>query len=200
MVKNAFTLIELIFAIVVIAISVISLPMMTQVTSKGIEGNIQQEAIFGAATQLNEAVTAHWDENSLEPNMPDSFARVIDDGTCDAQRQKIGHINQTLHRRCLDSATTGISSTASNDDVIALEDMARTQVSIFLGTSSEEGYKEDYTSSLDITSNESFGSLDNNPNIKKIRSTVYDKDGTTIATLETFVMNIGEIDYLERDF
>ena len=76
--RAAFTLIELIFAIVIIAISVISLPMMSQTVSEGIDANIVQEAIFASATELNEAVTAHWDENSIEASMPDSSARVIE--------------------------------------------------------------------------------------------------------------------------
>ena len=44
--RFGFTMIELIFAIVIIAISVMSLPMMTQVTNKGLEESLVQEAIF----------------------------------------------------------------------------------------------------------------------------------------------------------
>jgi len=80
--RAAFTLIELIFAIVIIAISVISLPMMSQTVAKGIDANIVQEAIFAAATELNEAVTAHWDEASMEVNTTTSFAKVINPGDC----------------------------------------------------------------------------------------------------------------------
>jgi len=50
-VKNrlAFTMIELIFAIVIIAITVVSMPMMTQVTSSGASKNLElQEAIYKA--------------------------------------------------------------------------------------------------------------------------------------------------------
>ncbi len=55
--RRAFTLIELIFAIVIIAISVISLPMMTQVTSSGVAGNLEtQEAIFKAIVLTKSAV------------------------------------------------------------------------------------------------------------------------------------------------
>jgi len=76
-VKRAFTLIELIFAIVIIAITVVSLPMMTQVISKGIEKNLLQEAIFAGAAVLNESVSAKWDENSVEsPTDPNAFSRV----------------------------------------------------------------------------------------------------------------------------
>ena len=47
--RLAFTMIELIFAIVIIAITVVSLPMMTQVTASGASDNLEaQEAIFKA--------------------------------------------------------------------------------------------------------------------------------------------------------
>jgi prepilin-type N-terminal cleavage/methylation domain-containing protein len=55
--RLAFTMIELIFAIVIIAISVMSLPMMTQVTSAGIERNLVQEAIFASVAEINLATT-----------------------------------------------------------------------------------------------------------------------------------------------
>jgi len=54
---RGFTLIELIFAIVIIAISVVSLPTMIQVTSSGVEKNIEtQEAIFKAIVLTKSAV------------------------------------------------------------------------------------------------------------------------------------------------
>jgi len=54
---KGFTLIELIFAIVIIAISVVSLPTMVQVTSSGVGKNIEtQEAIFKAIVLTKSAV------------------------------------------------------------------------------------------------------------------------------------------------
>lgn len=54
---KAFTLIELIFAIVVIAISVVSLPRMIQVTSSSVVSNLEtQEAIFKAIVLTKSAV------------------------------------------------------------------------------------------------------------------------------------------------
>jgi len=80
--KSAFTFIELIFAIVIIAISVVSLPTMTSSLSRGIESNLVQEAIFAASTELNQAISSNWDERSLEDGNS-SLGRVVDDGTCE---------------------------------------------------------------------------------------------------------------------
>ena len=202
--KAAFTLIELIFAIVIIAISVISLPMMSQTVSKGIDSNILQEAIFAAATELNEAVTAHWDENSIELGMPDSSARVIDiGGFCNnnanssAFRQMPGHINQPLHRRCLDSSTTTPANT-SVTAVDSLDDMEHGNRNITIGTPGAEGYKEIYQSNVVVSVGADFNGANNN--IKSIVSTVKDENSNTIARLRTYSANIGEVDYYKRSY
>ena len=204
MVRSAFTLIELIFAIVVIGISVISLPMMSQATAKGIDANLVQEAIFAAASELNEAVTVHWDEASLEPNSPSSLARVIDDGTCindnnlSTYRQKIGHINQPLHRRCLDSSSISIAYSNSNNLVDALEDMQKSNQALFTtNTPSVTGYKNSYNVNLSVTPNANFESV-NNINMKKITLNINDSNGKLITSLVTYSANIGEVDYFKK--
>jgi len=207
--RAAFTLIELIFAIVIIAISVISLPMMSQTVSEGIDANIVQEAIFASATELNEAVTAHWDENSIEASMPDSSARVIEtvinmcvnDANLSTFRQMSGHINQPLHRRCLDANTTVTTpSNASVTAVDSLDDMEHGDRNITIGTPGSEGYKETYQSNVSVDINATFGPAVNSQNIKSIVSTVKDQDGNTIAVLRTYSANIGEVDYYKRNY
>ena len=203
--RSAFTLIELIFAIVIIGISVISLPMMSQTVAKGVDANIIQEGIFGAATQLNEAVTAHWDENSIELGMPDSSARVIDiSGLCsnDANasnfRQMPGHINQPLHRRCIDLSLVAPDDNLTTTNIsVDLNDMTGTKP-IFQGAGGANSYKNmTYKAKLDINRPANFNG--NNSNIKLITSTVK-KDGKTIALLRTYSANIGEVDYYKRNY
>ena len=202
--RAAFTLIELIFAIVIIAISVISLPMMSQTVAEGIDANIVQEAIFASATELNEAVTAHWDENSIEIGMPDSSARVIEigafcsnDSNSSTFRQMPGHINQPLHRRCLDS-NTAAPSNASATTVDSLDDMEHGDGNVTIGTAGSEGYKEIYLSNVVVSPSANFNGVNNN--IKSIVSTVKDEGGNTIALLRTYSANIGEVDYYKRNY
>jgi prepilin-type N-terminal cleavage/methylation domain-containing protein len=52
--KSAFTLIELIFSIVIIGFAVLSLPIMTQVSTKAISNSLAIEAIFLASSKLNQ--------------------------------------------------------------------------------------------------------------------------------------------------
>lgn len=208
--KSAFTLIELVFAIVIIAISVISLPMMNQAIAKGVDSNLVQEAIFAASAKLNESVSAHWDENSMEPTELNTLARVIDLGGCENNsslstvRERPGHINQPLHRRCLDSnATTpddNANTTALVDD---LNDMAVTYANLTTDQlTTQAGYKKQYTLTVTITRPANFGVTANNPNIKEISVEVFDKknENKLITRLRTYSANIGEVDYYKRNF
>ncbi len=204
MVRSAFTLIELIFAIVVIGISVISLPMMTQVTTSSIEGNMVQEAIFAAATELNLAITANWDDHSIEAANPNSLARVIDDGTCSAiaalvaPRRKVGHIDQPLHRRCLDDDQTVVTyaDADTSANVVALDELEKTNSNAFTAeTVLQAGYKNQYNVTIDVTRPANFNG--NNVAIKEIEVTISDADGI-VTSLKTYSANVGEVDYFKR--
>ena len=198
--RFAFTMIELIFAIVIIAISVMSLPMMTQVTQKGIESNILQEAIFAASAELMGATAGYWDEVSMRDVNVSHLSRVIDIGTSNdcnnTTKLKPGHINQPFHRRCLDENPTAITDLDKNiTSIYSLDDAAHGAQDIFVNTATDEtGYKKLYKSEIDV----SLSSTDNN--IKIITATVTDSDGNPITVLKTQSANIGEIDYYKRTF
>jgi Tfp pilus assembly protein PilE len=208
--RFAFTLIELIFAIVVIAISVVSLPMMNQAISKGIDGNILQEAIFAAAGELNEATTAYWDENSLEVNATNAMAKVIDSGNCEnnsslsTYRLMPGHISQPFHRRCLDSNLTTPSDANASVLIDSLDDKRHGVRNIFVFTTKDPtkdktGYKDIYTSTVDVNRTVNFGLTPNNPDIKSIVSTIRDSNGI-IVLLRTYSCNIGEVEYDKKEY
>jgi len=201
--RAAFTLIELIFAIIIIAIAVLSLPIISQVLSKNVDTNLVQEAIFAAATELQDTTTKHWDRNSIQGT---SLAAVIDlDNTCEQNnsnpryRLRPGHILQPYHRKCLNNLGLG----AANFNVgptVAVEDNNHTSESIFLNpTPSQSGYKDNYTSELDVSFSPTFaGAI--RPNLKKITVTIKDSNGTILTSLTTYVANIGEVDYYRRSY
>lgn len=204
--RSAFTLIELIFAIVIIAITVLTIPVMSRITEKGIENSIVQEAIFAAATELNEIVTLHWDANSIDPARPNSYAKVIDiDGKCDdntsSPRYRLmpGQINQPLHRRCTDSNATAPSNVASAT-IETIENKAHGYRLIFLNpTPDKEGYKDKYKSKIVITGKAKFGGT-HNANMKQIKVTIANSKGHVITSLKAYVANIGETDYYKRTY
>jgi len=192
--KLAFTMIELIFAIVIIGISVLSLPMMSQVTQRGIESNLVQEAIFAASSELMGATAGYWDENSMQDFNLSHISRVIDiDNDCDSTTSlRPGHINQPYHRRCLDDLTTSANN-GSGGSVHDLDDSEHGDTDIFTDTTTDEtGYKETYQSNIDVSVSSS------NSNIKIITSTIKDSSGSTITVLRAHSANIGEIDFYKR--
>jgi len=206
--RSAFTFIELIFAIVIIAIAVVSLPMMKQVIFKGIDSAIVQEAVFAAATELNEVTTAHWDDNSFDPANPDTFARVIDHmGNCEnnsslpSYRYMPGHIVQPLHRKCLDSNATTPADASVNNGVTSLDDSAHGLNNIFLNTTIDDtGYKHHYDSNVTVTRPAFFDGQNDN-DMKRITVTIVDSDTNTIITsLYTYSANIGEIDFYKKEY
>jgi len=197
--KFAFTMIELIFAIVIIAIAVVSLPVMTQVVQKGTEGALAQEAIFAAATELMGATVGYWDERSMEDENTSQFSRVIDiNSICENNssslryRLRPGHIAQSLHRRCLDSNSTLNLDNTVKSSIYSLDDAAHSNTVIFDHPASDaSGYKQEYNSTITILRND-----DN----KTLISTITDENGNEIVVLKLISTNIGEVDYYKRTF
>lgn len=195
--KSAFTMIELIFAIVIIGISVLSLPMMTQVISQGIEKNLVQEAIFGASAELNQVLSYQWDENAMDSN--DTLAKVAWTSDCNTiTKLREGHINQPLHRKCVDDSTK--IPTLIVDGLNDIDDTAHaTQLLFTNSTISKEGYKETYNSAVDVTYAD-FGAVTAaDKNMKKISVTISNAAGT-VTLLNAYSANIGEIDYYKRSY
>jgi len=203
--RTAFTLIELIFAIVIIAISVASVPIMTNAIGKGVKNNLVQETIFGASAQLNQVLSYRWDENSINENVDvnaTGLAKVIDiSATCDANRLRPGHILQTLHRKWLDDNTTTQSTIGSDggeanrDDV---DDFNGVTGDLFSGSTSADAYKQVYTYEVGVSySSSGFADVSLNE-AKKVTVTVKDEDGEVISNLNAYTFNIGEVDYYKR--
>ncbi|TKI71214.1 type II secretion system protein [Sulfurimonas crateris] len=196
--RAAFTMIELIFAIVIISIAVMSLPVMMQVTSKGIEDNIVQEAIFAASAELMGATSYYWDLNSMQDNALSRLSRVIEvNGACNADRLRPGHVNQPYHRRCLDSNTTGLANT-TDTTFPNLNNAVDATVGDLFDTSAAEaaGYKQEYQSQVIVTQ------AATDSNIKVLTASVYDSatPPKLLTVLKIYSANIGEIDYYKRRF
>lgn len=200
--RFAFTMIELIFAIVVISIAVITLPMMAQITSKGIEDSIVQEAIFAASAELMGATSYYWDNSrSMEDIAFSRLERVVDvDSDCDPDRLRDGHINQPYHRRCLDSnSTAGVNYTTTEGTGVGLNRSVHGFDSMFDNQAAEaSGYKKGYRSQMVIAKGKDINGVLSN-NVKEL--TISIDDGTTLLTsLKIYSANIGEIDYYKRRF
>jgi prepilin-type N-terminal cleavage/methylation domain-containing protein len=198
--KPAFTLIELIFAIVIIGISVISLPMMIQATSRGIENSIVQEAIFAASSELMGASAGYWDTNSMSDNAVSNLSRVIDINNSCVDNLRPGHIPQPLHRRCVDIAAPLVTPNDIPDGTfINLNNAAHGVQNIFTDTTTNQaGYKATYNSTVTVDRNNTAAATNN---IKFIEIRITDATTNTLITvLRMQSANIGEIDFFKRRF
>lgn len=186
--RASFTLIELIFSILIISIAVISLPLMSQISSKTIEDSFAQEAIFIASQKLNLALSYHWDDNSLSSG--DTLTSVIDVVfDCNTSTMlRPGHILQPKHRKC--NTNTSIDATILQN--YSLNDTVDITPVEEINSTSAHGYKNTYNSQTSVTNSES--------GVKKISVAITSSDGKAITTLSSFASNIGEIDYHHRAY
>ncbi|PHS41701.1 MAG: hypothetical protein COB07_01250 [Sulfurovum sp.] len=76
MIRPAIAMIELIFAIVIMGIVLMSAPMLISTATKSGYVSIIQEAIHGASSQVNMMTGYHWDERSADELFLDPILRV----------------------------------------------------------------------------------------------------------------------------
>jgi prepilin-type N-terminal cleavage/methylation domain-containing protein len=168
-VRRAFTLIELIFAIVIMSITVISLPLVMGVDTKARDRNVAQEAVLAASAKLAQVLTYQWDERSLSwidlAENHQTTARILDDtnfsttafdrnGTNSIYRQSGGH------RHFFDNVETGIfrvSATAIGDDNVSVVGMDEQSIIYATGSgfqagfsAAAAGYKKNYQMKVEI--------------------------------------------------
>lgn len=166
MVRSAFTMIELVFAIVIIGMVAISIPTIMVNNSKNVETNLMQEAILIVATKTGQILTYPWDENSRDPLsgiLATTDVLSIDEGTVEDELERNvsdyrrGHFQEALRRRmtptsadrnATDNTLLGLDAGETIDSVDDLDDL--NGQSVELAHFSEEGYKKDYNISASV--------------------------------------------------
>ena len=74
--KKGSSLIEIIFAIVIISISMMSVPMILKQNTKSGESAIMQEAILATSTKMGNILSYSWDKNSYDAK--NGILRTVD--------------------------------------------------------------------------------------------------------------------------
>jgi len=114
--KKGFSLIEVVFAIVIISISLMSVPMLLKQSSKSDEFSIMQEAILATSTKMGNILSYPWDSNSYDS--ANAILRTLDIHNGDNELNRVttgvndnnlrqGHIYQSKRRRFFDFASVG---------------------------------------------------------------------------------------------
>jgi prepilin-type N-terminal cleavage/methylation domain-containing protein len=107
--RAGFSLIELVLAIVIIAISVMTIPLMLSQSSNNDSFSIMQESILAARTKMGNILSYEWDKNSVDRNGSITYIRVLDVNNGDSEldrnettldkNRRLGHIEQDFRRR-----------------------------------------------------------------------------------------------------
>ena len=211
--RRAFTMIELIFAIVIISVVVLTIPMMIQVNNKALEGNSAQEAIFLVSSVLSGATTRLWDENSSQSvggfftlsKMLDVaggnalYNRVDTNSTI-----RIGGIQESMHRQFF---STPVGPTATDNTTISFDENALGEA-FGLKNSYDLTIKRIYVSDTPDTMGAntfvfSTTAATGQTNIKMLDlsvTAIIDGNVTEITRLRAYTCNIGEIDIAKRRF
>jgi len=223
--RPAVAMIELIFAIVVMAIALLSVPTVLQQANEADVMAIQQEAVMLAATQVAIASTLRWDENSTDSttdreyimdasdnsgrdgfgragsSSPDNRVRIATTtmGVVNNDR-RLFHNNVTSASTSL-GADSGETSVSDYDDV---DDFHNTSQTISATGSDTTDYKLTYTVSnqVDYVQNTApaTASSSASTHIKRLNVNVQSTvDGQTYdVNMSAFFCNIGSVKYLDR--
>lgn len=156
--RSGFTLIELIYAIVIIGIAFVTLPVILINNSKNLEQNLEQEALFMTTTKMNQILSFAWDDQSRNSASVLAKAEALDIAAGDNEFDRIGvstdfrkgHFQEALHRRMTPHMLPRNVTTSANlgsepgetfaDDIDDFD--ATTDSSI--GSGSQYGYKSGY--------------------------------------------------------
>ena len=207
--RHAMSMIELVFAIVIMGIAVMSLPLiLTQVQNNNAFA-MQQEAILAAKAKIGEILTYEWDDKSFDSN--GSFVLDVTGGSGDLNRTngqlRKGHINAEGRRKFFPNTTNAtVVATSGANDIDRFSGVATT-----IAASLEGAGTLDYVFTLTLTPtityandaptatyiNTPLNTFTFNPantgtitNIKTISVLVSGADRN--ITLRTFLCNIGE--------
>ncbi|WP_345985073.1 prepilin-type N-terminal cleavage/methylation domain-containing protein [Sulfurimonas sp. HSL-1656] len=225
-VRHAMTMIELIFAIVLIGIAVAGVPRMIERNNRSLESNIVDEAVFAVSAKAAQVLSFRWDDNSQNAGDLLSHSKILDvAGSGGLSRTnsifRIGGIAENAHRR-FHSAVAG---PASNE----LSGMTTGSALTFItggDATSATAYKKDYQLNVAASfvgdGNAAYNTgatasatynFPNFPspvsgtatNMKMVKIELQQNDSVTatpswtnVATLYVYAANIGEIDYFKR--
>lgn len=212
--RKAASMIELVVAIVVMSIAVMTLPMMLEQTQKNNEFTLQQEILLAARTKLGDTLTYRWDENSLnndrivvlQTNGDNELNPIL--GTT----RRVGHVKADKRRKFNfdnNATTPPLVPDANIDD---LDDFNGDSVTL-TGTAADLDYRftsfemnttvvyisddADYNST-NLTFDLNTTGIANSSNIKML--TLITGRENSLFTLRAYSSNIGESEFLRRPY
>ncbi|MEN8146912.1 MAG: type II secretion system protein [Campylobacterota bacterium] len=220
--RSAFTMIELIFAIVILAVVMLTIPLMIQVNNKALEGSAAQEAIFLVSAVLSETTTRVWDTNSIVGDDAGySISKILDIGlpgtggytrTAVDSSVRVGGLDEDLHRSFVDYNATdpltspdlgdGLTETLPHDITDSVSDIEGYKSSFTITATRQ--YVNDTSLAPTFVFATSAPGAQSNMKMTEVVITAPNIDPALpddeIVRLRAYTCNIGEIDYAKRRF
>lgn len=223
--RKASSMIELVIAIVVMGIAVMTLPLMLERTQANNAFAMQQEAILAARTQIGDMLTYPWDENSIQNDVVGVLnVHINSDDELDRNItiRRVGHVLADKRRKFFNAdinATTIANLGRDGAELIPNDiDDFDTVVPTKLTSSGEDAGVFDYRYDLNMTTTVSYVddsadyfaqnmavfTFDTNAslrttNIKMVELTLRG-NGLSQFTLRAYSTNIGGSQFLRRDW
>jgi len=223
--RNAFTMIELIFAIVIISIGILALPTILLQDASSQEAALMEEGIMMTTTQTAQVLTHSWDANSSPLGAVLSTSEVVDipgsvGGALDRVAGtdfRVGHFtDEGLRRRMTPAsdprASMGINGAVSN--LGSLNGNVQTVTAADVGAASYKKQYQittsvsyvndaaDYTGSNIVFNFSTVGGAAST-NIKMIQVTTLDTTPGSMGNsiqLTSYSANIGEAEFFKRRY
>lgn len=229
MTRSAFTMIELVFAIVIISISILALPTVLLNDATSQEQTLKEEGIMLTATKISQILTYPWDESSSPLGALMSTSQVLNTANGDTELGRngitdfrFGHFADELRRRMTPfsaqraagpiGGAVGTNIGAFNGDVETVGGSADGNMTLGYKkeyqTTTTVGYINDETgyAATDIVFNFSDIPGANITNIKMIQVTTHEKSPdpavgwVPIIQMTSYSANIGEEEYAKRRY
>ena len=207
-IRKASSMIELVIAIVIMGIAVMTLPLMLERTQTNNAFAMQQEAILAAKTQLGDIITYPWDDNSLQ----NDIVAVLDtNGDNDYNRtagttRRKGHVIQDKRRKFFNAITNpgDVAGVVSISDFNG-DSQTLSPTSDIAGESTTLDYR--FTIDLNTTVNYVSDSAFAFPTLTQvgtsnIKMITVEASGDEMSTfsLRAYSANIGESQLLRRNY
>ncbi len=211
--KKAASLIELVIAIVIMGIAVMTLPMMLAQTQKNNEFTLQQEVLLAARTKIGDILTYRWDKNSLVDDRIVVLQVTNGDTELDPNNnnRRVGHIFGNKRRKF--SFENNASTVFGDANITDIDDFNGVSSGLTLvkanldyrftdiNMTTTVQYVSDNTNYSDQNISYTFPTTPigaGSTNIKMITLETV-ASGVTF-TLRAYSANIGESEFLRRDY
>ncbi len=218
--RNAFTMIELIFAMVIISITVLALPLVLLQNADSQEMSLKQEGITLTSTKISQILTFTWDPLSSPLGVLMSTSNALDIAGGGAAPRvvatdfRVGHFQNELRRRMTPftnprfaGAIVGGGATGSINDFDGNV--------VTLGAPTARGFKRDFrlTTTVSYVAEpanynatiiaNNFGTASGTSNIKMVQIATDEQiNGAWVPAIQlsSFSSNIGEAEFFKRRY